>query len=169
MTWHHEYRRDPGVLSHPSDGEAWKYFDRTHPSFMAKPRNVRDHSFRRNKDGFIKGRVERDEPPHRLSGEEIWSRVLQYPKHTNLIRHNLDVMHVEKNVFDNIFNTIMDDNDKTKDIVKARQDVKEYCKHRELKLVSDVNGKVSKPKASFSLTKEQKQVVLQWVKKSEAK
>nr|GFA57957.1 hypothetical protein [Tanacetum cinerariifolium] len=31
--------------------------------------------------------------------------------------------------------------------------------------VSDVNGKVSKPKASFSLTKEQNQVVLQWVKK----
>nr|GEX81461.1 hypothetical protein [Tanacetum cinerariifolium] len=41
MTWHHEYRRDPGVLSHPSDGEAWKYFDRTHPSFAAEPRNVR--------------------------------------------------------------------------------------------------------------------------------
>nr|GEX56083.1 hypothetical protein [Tanacetum cinerariifolium] len=110
----------------------------------------------RNKDGFIKGRVERDEPPPRLSGEEIWSRVLQYPKvteqhypigkeftgfkvyhnwtkrsilwdlpywHTNLIRHNLDVMHVEKNMFDNIFNTIMDDNDKTNDNGKARQDV----------------------------------------------
>nr|GFA78043.1 hypothetical protein [Tanacetum cinerariifolium] len=27
---------DPGVLLHPSDGEAWKHFDRTHPSFVAK-------------------------------------------------------------------------------------------------------------------------------------
>nr|GEV51686.1 hypothetical protein [Tanacetum cinerariifolium] len=45
---------------------------------------------------------------------------------TNLIRHNLDVMHVEKNVFDKIFNTVMDDKDKTKDNVKARQYVKEY-------------------------------------------
>ncbi|XP_073138901.1 uncharacterized protein [Henckelia pumila] len=26
---------------------------------------------------------------------------------TNLIRHNLDVMHIEKNVFDNIFNTVL--------------------------------------------------------------
>ena len=26
---------------------------------------------------------------------------------TNLIRHNLDVMHIEKNVFENIFNTVM--------------------------------------------------------------
>nr|GEU49243.1 DNA-directed RNA polymerase subunit beta' [Tanacetum cinerariifolium] len=207
-TWHHEYQRDPRVLLHPSDGEAWKHFDLTHPSFAAEPRNVRlglcddgwsthgklscpyclekskaftlkhgkktsfynchcqflprDHSFRRNKDGFIKGRVERDEPPPRLSGEEIWSRVLQYPKdlpywHTNLIRHNLDVMHMEKNIFDNIFNIIMDDNNNTKDNGKSRQDVKEYCKRRELELVSDVDGKVSKPKASFSLTKEQKQ------------
>nr|GFD12784.1 hypothetical protein [Tanacetum cinerariifolium] len=38
----------------------------------------------------------------------------------------------------------MDDNDKTKDNVKARQDVKEYCKRRELELVSDVNGKMEK-------------------------
>ena len=26
---------------------------------------------------------------------------------TNMIRHNLDVMHIEKNFFDNIFNTLM--------------------------------------------------------------
>ena len=32
---------------------------------------------------------------------------------TNLIRHNLDVMHVEKNVFDNIFNIVMYIKDKT--------------------------------------------------------
>lgn len=27
---------------------------------------------------------------------------------TNLIRHNLDVMHIEKNVFENVFETVMD-------------------------------------------------------------
>jgi hypothetical protein len=27
---------------------------------------------------------------------------------TNLLRYNLDVMHIEKNVFENIFNTVMD-------------------------------------------------------------
>ena len=51
---------------------------------------------------------------------------------TNLIRHNLDVMHIEKNVLDNVFNTIMDVKGKTKDNAKARTDLKEYCKHREL-------------------------------------
>ncbi|KAF3636948.1 hypothetical protein FXO37_25180 [Capsicum annuum] len=40
MKWHHENRRPPGVLSHPSDGEAWKHFDRTYPDFASEPRNI---------------------------------------------------------------------------------------------------------------------------------
>jgi len=48
---------------------------------------------------------------------------------TNLIRHNLDVMHVEiKNVFDNVFNTVMDIKGKTKDNANARIDMKKICK-----------------------------------------
>ncbi|WMV37284.1 hypothetical protein MTR67_030669, partial [Solanum verrucosum] len=30
-----------GVLSHPSDGEAWKHFDNVYPYFASEPRNVR--------------------------------------------------------------------------------------------------------------------------------
>jgi len=40
MTWHHENQRQ-GILCHSSDGEAWKHFDRKHPSFASDPRNVR--------------------------------------------------------------------------------------------------------------------------------
>ena len=39
---------------------------------------------------------------------------------TNLVQHNLDVMHIEKNVFDNLFNTVMGIPGKTKDNVKIR-------------------------------------------------
>ena len=46
---------------------------------------------------------------------------------SNLIRHNLDVMHIEKNVFDNLFNTILNVDGKTKDNAKARQDLVLYC------------------------------------------
>jgi hypothetical protein len=42
---------------------------------------------------------------------------------TNLLRYNLDVMHIEKNVFENIFNTVMDVKGKTKDNIMARLDV----------------------------------------------
>jgi len=40
MTWHYE-KKIEGMLCHPSDGEAWKHFDRKHPSFASDPRNVR--------------------------------------------------------------------------------------------------------------------------------
>jgi len=68
-------------------------------------------------------------------------------------------MHVEKNVFDNIFNTMMDIKDKTKDNVKVRMYLKEYYKHRELELHVQPSGKVLKPKAKFVLSNEQKNVV----------
>ena len=64
----------------------------------------------------------------------------------NLIRHNLDVMHIENNVFDNIFNTIMDVKNKIKDNVKARMDLKEHCRWRDLELYELPKGKVVKPK-----------------------
>ncbi|XP_048494595.1 uncharacterized protein LOC125494815 [Beta vulgaris subsp. vulgaris] len=38
-------------------------------------------------------------------------------------RHNLDVMHIEKNFFDNIINTLLDVPGKTKDHIKARLDL----------------------------------------------
>ena len=33
ITWHYENRRSSGMLCHPSNGEAWKYFDWVHPDF----------------------------------------------------------------------------------------------------------------------------------------
>ncbi|KAL8124936.1 hypothetical protein AgCh_012563 [Apium graveolens] len=38
------------------------------------------------------------------------------------LRHNIDIMHTEKNVFDNIFYTILADAKKTKDNTKSRKD-----------------------------------------------
>ncbi|PKU74136.1 hypothetical protein MA16_Dca020112 [Dendrobium catenatum] len=41
MRWHKEKVAKSGVLSHPSDVEAWKHFDQVHASFAAEPRNIR--------------------------------------------------------------------------------------------------------------------------------
>ena len=84
--------------------------------------------------------------------------------HTNLIRHNLDVMHIKKNIFDNILSTIMNIKWKTKNNAKARLDLATYCKCLHLKLQKDGNGRVYKPKATYSLTREQKIDVYNWVK-----
>jgi hypothetical protein len=43
----------------------------------------------------------------------------------NLLRHNLDVMHIEKNVMDNILGTILDIKGKTKDNIEAQNDLQE--------------------------------------------
>jgi hypothetical protein len=42
---------------------------------------------------------------------------------TNILRHNFDVMHIEKNVFENIFNTVID--------VKGKANVNPRLKRKE--------------------------------------
>ncbi|KAL0458239.1 UNVERIFIED_CONTAM: hypothetical protein Slati_0451100 [Sesamum latifolium] len=41
MTWHANHQMEEGSMCHPSDVEAWRHFDPTHPDFAVEPRNVR--------------------------------------------------------------------------------------------------------------------------------
>ena len=79
----------------------------------------------------------------------------------NMIKHNLDVMRIATNVFDNISNTTIDISGMTKDNVKAIVDLKEICHQLELELIHLPNGKVMKPKANYTLSKKQKKIVCQ--------
>jgi len=81
----------------------------------------------------------------------------------NLLRHNLDVMHIEKNMFENIFNTVMDVKGKTKDNIKARLDIVLYCNRKNMELVYN-ESQVAKPKASFVLEKNAQLLVYKWLK-----
>ena len=67
---------------------------------------------------------------------------------TNLIRHNLDVMHIEKNVFENILNTMMNVDEKTKDNAKSILDLMEICHRPKLHVVDS-----KFPKACHTLDK----------------
>jgi hypothetical protein len=62
----------------------------------------------------------------------------------------LDVIHVEKNVFDNISNTIINVKRKTKDNMKARMNLDLYYGKRNMKFVND-RLRVAKPKTTFVL------------------
>ena len=63
-------------------------------------------------------------------------------------------MHIKKNIFDNIFYTIMDVKGETKDNLKAWADMKNICKHPLLELVEVSSKKILKPKASYTLMRE---------------
>jgi len=82
---------------------------------------------------------------------------------TNLLCHNLNVMHIEKNVFENIFSTVMDVKGKTKDNIKARLDIALYCNCKNMELVYD-ESRVAKPRASFVLEKNAQLLVYKWLK-----
>ncbi|XP_074323659.1 uncharacterized protein LOC141660567 [Apium graveolens] len=74
---------------------------------------------------------------------------------TLLLRHNLDVMHIEKNVCDNIIGTLLDIEGKSKDNLKARKDLHDLKIREELWLKKSTNDKFEKPQASYTLTKEE--------------
>ena len=80
---------------------------------------------------------------------------------SNMIRHNLDVMHIEKNVFENIFNTVMNVEGKTKDNIKSREDLNEICRRPELKK-DPISGKY--PKACYCLDNQSKVILCDWLK-----
>jgi len=95
-----------------------------------------------------------------VKGSIFWE--LPYWK-TNLLRHNLDIMHIEKNMFENIFNTVMDVKGKTKDNIKARLDIALYCNRKNMELVYD-ESRVAKPRTSFVLEKNTQLLVYKWLK-----
>jgi hypothetical protein len=72
-------------------------------------------------------------------------------------------MHIEKNMFENIFNTVMDVKGKTKDNIKARLDVALFCNRQNMELVCD-ESRVAKPRASFVLEKNAQLLVYKWLK-----
>ena len=78
---------------------------------------------------------------------------------TNKLRHNLDVMHIEKNIFDSLLATLLDVVGKSKDHINSRYDLQVMGIRKELHPVKDnTNGKVYLAKSSFSMKPEEKKI-----------
>jgi hypothetical protein len=75
----------------------------------------------------------------------------------NLFRHNLDVMHIEKNGMDNILGTILDIKGKTKDNLAARLDLQEMGLRPKLHPLTAANGKTYIPTACHTMSREDKE------------
>ncbi|CAL2239656.1 unnamed protein product [Prunus armeniaca] len=78
------------------------------------------------------------------------------------LRHNLDVMHVEKNVFDTLLGTILDIEGKTKDTIKARLDLERMGIRRGLWMNRD-GDKARRDLAFFAMKPIDKKDFLQFV------
>ncbi|XP_042948658.1 uncharacterized protein LOC122281329 [Carya illinoinensis] len=90
----------------------------------------------------------------RTTDELNWTKrsiFFQLPYWSTLkLRHNLDVMHIEKNICDNILGTLMNIAGKTKDHVNARRDLSNLNIKKELHLIQD-GQRVSMPHACYTL------------------
>ncbi|XP_059650232.1 uncharacterized protein LOC132295992 [Cornus florida] len=79
------------------------------------------------------------------------------------LRHNLDVMHIEKNICESVIGTLLDIDGKTKDTIKARMDLKETGIKKELHLISD-GDKFMMPRACYQLSSTDKKEFYEWLK-----
>ena len=73
------------------------------------------------------------------------------------MRHNLDVMHIEKNICDSVVGTIMDVKEKTKDGLKARLDLQNMNIRHSLHPI-EVAGVLHCPGAPYNLSSDKKKV-----------
>ncbi|XP_077224998.1 uncharacterized protein LOC143858225 [Tasmannia lanceolata] len=78
---------------------------------------------------------------------------------TLLLRHNLDVMHIEKNVCDSVIGTLLNIEGKTKDTVKARLDLQEMKLRRTLHPMNNERNKTYLPPACFTMSPKEKEVL----------
>ncbi|XP_075088329.1 uncharacterized protein LOC142170337 [Nicotiana tabacum] len=171
LRWHDEERSKDGKLRHPADGQAWKDFDSLHSEFARDSRNL---GLGFASDGFNPFRTMRishstwpvilmvyNLPPWMCMKPEycMLSLLIPGPRSPgndidhNSLRHNLDVMHIEKNIVDNVIGTILDILGKTKDHADARYDLNEMGIRKNLQPKDTKDGKRTKfAKACFSMT-----------------
>ena len=77
-----------------------------------------------------------------------------------MLRHNLNVMHIEKNVIDNIIGTILNIKGKTKDNLKSHLDLEEMHLRGNLHLDRINPNKTLLPPACFTMSNKEKHYFL---------
>ncbi|KAM3382568.1 hypothetical protein P3S68_008142 [Capsicum galapagoense] len=69
-------------------------------------------------------------------------------------------MHIEKNFFDNVFNTVLNFDDKTKDNPQSRLDTEKYYDRPQL----GIDSNREYPKVVYTLDNEARAILFNWVK-----
>ena len=80
-----------------------------------------------------------------------------------LIRHKLDVMHIEKDVCDNLVGTLLYFEGKTNDTTNAWLDLQDLKKRRDLHMI-EVDNRLVKPHASYTLASNERVMFCNFLK-----
>nr|XP_051205528.1 uncharacterized protein LOC127319590 [Lolium perenne] len=80
------------------------------------------------------------------------------------LRHNLDVMHIEKNICDNLIGTFMNIQGKTKDTVNSRLDLEDMGIRRDLHLQPVSADSFEMPQAWYTMSKQEKIAFCEFIK-----
>uniref|UniRef100_A0A2N9GCW6 Transposase-associated domain-containing protein n=1 Tax=Fagus sylvatica TaxID=28930 RepID=A0A2N9GCW6_FAGSY len=118
--------------------------------------------------GITLGKNPNGKRPRELIGEPNWKKVsilYELPYWMNKkLRHNIDVMHVEKNISESTFGTMLGIDGKNKDTDKARMDLKKMNIRQDLHLKERPDGSYVKPQAIFSLTPKERDGFYEFLK-----
>lgn len=109
---------------------------------------------RKNSFGKIQKRKRNDDDP--WTKKSIFFE-LPYWK-TNVHRHNLDVMHIEKNICENVVGTLFNLEGKSKDNLKARLDLMEMGIRKDIHPVNIGPNKVFLPPTRFTISSKEKDI-----------
>ena len=110
---------------------------------------VTDHLFGKKTVNLLNKRKRREEALTVWKKKNIFFTLLYWEHH--MLCHNFDVMHIEKNVVDNIIGTLLNLDRKTKDNLKARQDLKDIDIRSELHLEKVGNDQTRMPHACYRM------------------
>ncbi|XP_042983238.1 uncharacterized protein LOC122312643 [Carya illinoinensis] len=111
---------------------------------------------------FGKGERKRKRRPDELNWTKT-SIFFQLPYWSSLkLRHNLDVMHIEKNICDNVLGTLMTIPGKTKDSVNARRDLFNLGIKKNLHL-QEHGHKLVMPPACYTLHGDERRSFCEWL------
>nr|XP_029144822.1 uncharacterized protein LOC112708962 [Arachis hypogaea] len=120
----------------------------------------RGHKFRLSRAKF-NGNIELRDPPAVLTGSEILEQLeginVSFGKE---LQASKDVMHIEKNVCDNVLYTLLNETGRSKDNLKARKDLKEMGIRKDL--WPDENGRYHP--SLFKMSNSMKDVFLRTIK-----
>jgi hypothetical protein len=115
-------------------------------------------SFDQPKFGTTSKKRKQREEDNRWHNWRKNSIFFQLPYWKNLlVRHNLDVMHIEKNICESIIGTLLHIDGKSKDSEKARLDMQHLGIRQDQHPVVE-NGKYTLPSSLYSLDRDQKKM-----------